>query len=214
MATIQKSDVAIHGWSNIFEIFPGIGPRRNSLDNEILELCNRNKNPESSELDVVSFLYDIVLQTKAETAIEVGIYRGAGSLSLAQGLAENGGGNIHLVDINSDYLENVNKKIADKNWPVTVHQHLAGKNMVFPPKELPQTQILFIDADHSYEGVQKDIKLYFPLVVSGGFIILHDTFKHEGPRKSIADLFHTGVKTCSLATSQGSGITIIGVGEK
>ena len=33
---------------------------------------------------------------------------------------------------------------------------------------------LFIDGDHSYEGVKKDFEMYSPLVRSGGIIALHD----------------------------------------
>jgi len=34
--------------------------------------------------------------------------------------------------------------------------------------------ILFIDGDHSYEGVKKDFEMYSPLVKNEGFIIFHD----------------------------------------
>jgi cephalosporin hydroxylase len=33
---------------------------------------------------------------------------------------------------------------------------------------------LFIDGDHTYEGVKKDFEMYFPLVRKGGMIALHD----------------------------------------
>jgi cephalosporin hydroxylase len=33
---------------------------------------------------------------------------------------------------------------------------------------------LFIDADHTYEGVRRDFQLYSPLVAKGGLIALHD----------------------------------------
>jgi cephalosporin hydroxylase len=37
---------------------------------------------------------------------------------------------------------------------------------------------LFLDADHSYEGVKKDFELYAPLVQKGGIIALHDIAEH------------------------------------
>jgi hypothetical protein len=33
---------------------------------------------------------------------------------------------------------------------------------------------LFIDGDHSYEGVKKDFNMYGPLVKDGGIIAFHD----------------------------------------
>jgi len=41
-----------------------------------------------------------------------------------------------------------------------------------------QLDFLFIDADHSYEGVKKDFEMYSPLVRKGGIIAFHDIAKH------------------------------------
>jgi predicted O-methyltransferase YrrM len=40
---------------------------------------------------------------------------------------------------------------------------------------------LFIDADHTYSGVQRDFEMYSPLVRSGGIVAFHDivTYKRE-----------------------------------
>lgn len=43
-----------------------------------------------------------------------------------------------------------------------------------------KTDLLFIDADHSYEGVSSDFTLYFPKVKSKGYIILHDSYGENG----------------------------------
>jgi cephalosporin hydroxylase len=37
-----------------------------------------------------------------------------------------------------------------------------------------QLDVLFIDADHSYDGVKKDFEMYSPLVKLGGIIAFHD----------------------------------------
>ena len=37
---------------------------------------------------------------------------------------------------------------------------------------------LFIDGDHSYEGVKKDFEMYSPLVRKGGIIAFHDIVEH------------------------------------
>lgn len=43
--------------------------------------------------------------------------------------------------------------------------------------------LLFIDGDHSYEGVRRDFELYEPLVRTGGMIALHDIV--DGPKGSV-----------------------------
>lgn len=50
---------------------------------------------------------------------------------------------------------------------------------------------VFIDAEHSYEGVSRDIERWRPLVRSGGLIAGHD-FNHKWPmvQKAVTDHFH------------------------
>lgn len=43
-----------------------------------------------------------------------------------------------------------------------------------------RVDVLFIDADHSYEGVRQDFEMYSPLVRQGGLVAFHDTVKPEG----------------------------------
>lgn len=42
---------------------------------------------------------------------------------------------------------------------------------------------LFIDADHNYEGVKMDFKMYFRLVRSGDIIDFHDIITAKGVEK-------------------------------
>ncbi|MEM4488736.1 MAG: class I SAM-dependent methyltransferase [Desulfurococcaceae archaeon] len=37
---------------------------------------------------------------------------------------------------------------------------------------------LFIDGDHTYEGVKRDFEMYSPLVRKGGIIAFHDIVEH------------------------------------
>jgi hypothetical protein len=42
---------------------------------------------------------------------------------------------------------------------------------------------LFIDGDHTYEGVRRDFEMYSPLVRKGGIIAFHDIY--PGPEESV-----------------------------
>jgi cephalosporin hydroxylase len=60
---------------------------------------------------------------------------------------------------------------ADSHLPATKEtllRILAGRTIDF----------LFVDGDHSYEGVRQDFELYAPLVGSGGFVAFHDIAPH------------------------------------
>jgi predicted O-methyltransferase YrrM len=41
-----------------------------------------------------------------------------------------------------------------------------------------QLDLLFIDGDHTYEGVRRDFEMYSPLAAEGGAIVLHDILEH------------------------------------
>jgi len=52
---------------------------------------------------------------------------------------------------------------------------------------------VFIDADHTYESVKKDILAWYPKVKKGGIIAGHNYFVegkgYEGLRKAVIEIF-------------------------
>lgn len=56
-----------------------------------------------------------------------------------------------------------------------------------------EIRFLFIDADHSYEGVKKDYELFAPFLVSGGILALHDVDEvgHPGVVRFFNELMST-----------------------
>jgi predicted O-methyltransferase YrrM len=40
--------------------------------------------------------------------------------------------------------------------------------------------LIFVDADHSYEGCKKDVTMFLPHLKSGGYLIMHDAFGEKG----------------------------------
>ncbi|MFF2455175.1 class I SAM-dependent methyltransferase [Peribacillus simplex] len=70
-------------------------------------------------------------------------------------------------------------------------------NYVSPIKNFSQEAIqdcpesisaLFVDGDHSYLGVKRDIELYAPRVVRRGFIAFHDYTVYPDVRKAVDEL--------------------------
>ena len=53
--------------------------------------------------------------------------------------------------------------------------------------------LVFIDADHSYEGVKDDIQIWFPKVRGGGFVCGHD-LSWDGIQRAIAETI--GLTNC------------------
>lgn len=48
---------------------------------------------------------------------------------------------------------------------------------------------LFIDGDHSYEGVKQDFEKYSPLVRDGGYVGFHDVINSEQNKKTNCDVY-------------------------
>lgn len=65
-----------------------------------------------------------------------------------------------------------------------VQKHLSGEHV----------DLLFIDGDHTYEGVKQDFLLYSQLVRPGGMIALHDIAKHPPSHNCHVDLFWEELK--------------------
>ncbi len=76
---------------------------------------------------------------------------------------------------------------ADSHRPETkekVERILAGKPLDY----------LFIDGDHTYEGVKRDFEMYSPLVRGGGMIAFHDIARHRRNEDCQVDKFWNDVK--------------------
>ncbi len=67
--------------------------------------------------------------------------------------------------------QKLNLERADSHQPAS----LAKVKEFFGDKQL---DYLFIDGDHTYEGVKQDFEMYSPLVRPGGLIVFHDIVEH------------------------------------
>ena len=66
---------------------------------------------------------------------------------------------------------------------------------------------LFIDADHSYEGCKQDFDFWFPKIMRGGLILIHDCEpSHPGPYKFSTEL-KSNKLIKELSPRPGSSIT-------
>lgn len=76
---------------------------------------------------------------------------------------------IYGVDLSNDgyYSNDVKEKYKDRLIPIEGNSHLVHD-------KVPMVDIVFIDADHSYNGCKNDIIYYKPKVKEGGILSGHD----------------------------------------
>ena len=99
---------------------------------------------------------------KGGIIVEIGTFRGGSAIIMAAATEAN----IYSIDIASEVIEKV------KDFPNI--KFIQGDS-----KEISITwdkgiEMLFIDGDHTFEGVQKDIINWAPKVKAGGIICFHD----------------------------------------
>jgi predicted O-methyltransferase YrrM len=59
--------------------------------------------------------------------------------------------------------------------------------------DFKSVDFLYIDADHSYEGIKADYENYTPLVKPGGIVGFHDT-NHPPIKRLLLEKGHTRLK--------------------
>lgn len=127
-------------------------------------------------------------------AVELGTFLGRGAAILSENAQmvvtidnyndNNFGGIFHNKETVRERLKNY-KNIMVINYETSKFDDF---------KSIPYSDeigFLFIDADHSYDGVKKDFEVWFPILKSGAFILFHDSIdpdKHPGVVKYVHSL--------------------------
>lgn len=137
---------------------------------QFIELCNANRGQgwasSDNELwEVASRVQSLEPNTRI---VEIGVQSGK-SLRVWEKIAGPDG----LV-IGVDIGDNTAEQYFDKRPPIIVGDSKSPDTLAKVKKALPVLDFLFIDGDHSYEGVSSDFQMYSPLVRSGGLVGFHD----------------------------------------
>lgn len=120
-------------------------------------------------------LYDIPIENNGYY-VEIGCYAGASACLMLQKEKIN----VISIDLGYPISEDVVKRNVKKfNVNNNNYHYLKGNSqssdMVNRLKQITQIiDLLYIDGDHSYQGVKNDFVLYESLVKPGGFIVFDD----------------------------------------
>ena len=135
--------------------------------------------------EIEPFLEELVRPLAPRAILEVGTYRG-GTLLLFADVATDDA-LIASIDLPDEVLP----------WRRSLYRSFAGRRQRIALIEADSTEeatrriverelrgepldLLFIDGDHSYDGVARDFELYSPLVRPGGLIAFHDITPGKG----------------------------------
>lgn len=118
------------------------------------------------------------------TVVELGCYRGKSTTALAYGVREQAG-NLYTIDpfegtmvgniaLQKQYAMEVMERMYDRFLDKHVEIYVGYSHDIVQDWKHGYIDLLFIDAEHSYESVARDLADWSPLVTDTGRIALHD----------------------------------------
>ena len=135
-------------------------------------------------------LYGLCRCMNPEVCVEIGSARGKSTCFIARALKENNKGRLFAIDphtrtdwndtdsVDSYALLRSNLGRLDLDDYVTVLRETSAKAAADWHRPI---DLLFIDGDHSYEGVKNDWKRFVRFVKPFGIVIFHDTLWELAP---------------------------------
>lgn len=140
--------------------------------------------------DSAWMLYALVRSLKPAVCVEIGSARGKSACFIGQALKDNNHGKLFAIDPHD--VNAWNDAGSLDTYPV-LRENLRRLNVADRVEIIRKTSadaaanwgersidLLFIDGDHSYEGVKKDWDLFSPHVSKFGVVLFHDTIWEVG----------------------------------
>jgi predicted O-methyltransferase YrrM len=134
--------------------------------------------------DSAQLLYGLTRSAKPDVCVEIGSARGKSACYVGMALKENGHGKLYAIDphektnwndsssVDTFEVISENLKTVGVENQVEIIRTTSDRAVQGWTKKI---DILFIDGDHSYEGVKRDWDLFTPHLREFGIVIFHDT---------------------------------------
>lgn len=140
-------------------------------------------------------LMELAKRCTGTTYVEIGSYYGASSCFIASGIRRSqNGGRLFCVDTwmndamtegNCDTYQRFQSNTRSYSSIITPLRSRSSE-----ATELVQNEVdfLFVDGDHSYQGVVTDIQAWFPKLSRDALVVFHDYSWAEGVKKAVEEL--------------------------
>lgn len=149
--------------------------------------------------DSAWLLYGLTRSIKPGVCVEIGSARGKSACFVGTALKQNGGGKLYAIDPHTrtgwndtdsvDTLPVLQRNLRAAGVADVVEIVQKTSQEAASSWKLP-IDLLFIDGDHSYDGVKRDWELFSPFVSQFGIVVFHDTIwdLKPDPRWARADM--------------------------
>ena len=136
------------------------------------------------ELDEAAYIFELVRSMDAPRVVEIGRFKGGTSFLFAAAGAE-------LLSIDFD-LEGEAQRAPDliealKQFGLRDRVRLVVADSRAYPAPPDTVDIVFVDGDHSYDGVTADFAHWWPALRTGGHMVFHDADRRYPWIEGVAD---------------------------
>jgi predicted O-methyltransferase YrrM len=154
-----------------------------------------NRAIASLDLDEAAYLYRLVHSLGPATIVEIGRFRGGGTFLLAAAMADGGrlvSYDVHVKVGGRDFGEQLDAELraALARYGLADRVELVVGDSRTAPAPGP-CDVVFVDGNHSYEGVRADFERWGTLLRPYGHLLLHDAVavrKLAVPHEGVARL--------------------------
>lgn len=149
-------------------------------------------------------LHDMAKNVRSGWIVEIGSYRGCSTVALAMGSKHGHRVPVLAVEPHEDFAGVLGGHYGWKDrkeffqnmvrWGVcdTVRLANLSSEVVAPQWDKP-VSLLWIDGDHTYEGVKRDFELWSPHVPDNGTVAIHDCHEETlGPARLVSEVVSDG----------------------
>ena len=130
----------------------------------------------------LAYLFGLARRSGARTAIEIGRYKGGGTIALAAGMGKDGA----LWSIDDGSLEGeLGRDGQDASYDCQIcdlcHRFALDVRLLVGDSrtlelDVDNVDLVLIDGDHRYEGVKSDVERWAKRVRVGGHVLLDDAY--------------------------------------
>jgi predicted O-methyltransferase YrrM len=132
--------------------------------------------------DEAAYLYKVIKNLKSANIVEIGRFKGGGTFLMAAAMDNNS--RLRSYDIHVKMTEFFDGQKMDQILQDSLNRYgLADKVEIIVGNSCEVNvgeealDLIFIDGDHSYEGVKKDFLHWHKKIKPGGNVLIHDSAK-------------------------------------
>jgi len=167
-------------------------------------LVEINETPGWLSLDEATLLYQLARQTTEGCIVEIGSYRGRSTIALSKGALAGGNRPVYAIEPHETFVGVLGGQFGPQDRGAFFSAMLktaSYKNVrlvnlsseIITPGWQDPVSLLWIDGDHSYEGVKRDYECWKDHLASNSYIAFDDaTDQRLGPYKLINEIVRSG----------------------